>query len=281
MRGAGKPAQLLWPFQLAILLFTVAGVVSRATAQTWYNFEPTDLTIYSADGSHIVGHSHYEISGVDGGAEIRGEARYLDGESDVERDRIEFNTPDERPRLARFSHIFFLSNGELRMQTEADIKSGIGTCNRYEDRGTGIVSEQMVFPPDTYAGVTTLIPLEYALRSGHDTGIKFHAFSCAPKPRIFELDASVDSSQDKRTLHEGNLVRIRVRPNFGWFTVLAMPFLPRFYEWFDPSQGFRYMGGTTERYYKGPSVDLVRMPPQPEYRKPPVVSAVPIEPRAQ
>jgi hypothetical protein len=281
MLGAVKPPRLLRPFRLAILLCAIAGLDGIATAQTWYNFQPTELAIYSADGSHIVGHSHYEISATQGGAEIRGEARYLDGESDVERDRIEFNTSDELPRLARFSHIFFLANGEMRMQTEADIKLGIGTCNRYEDHGTGLVTEQIAFPPDIYAGVTTLIPLEYALRNNQSTGIKFHAFSCAPKPRVFELSASVDATRDPRTLHEGNLVKIRVRPDFGWLTVLAMPFLPRFYEWFDPSQGFRYMGGTTERYYKGPTVELVRQGLQPEYRKPPMVSAVPSEPRAQ
>src|SRR5579862_4583342 len=110
MLGAVKPPRLLRPFRLAILLCAIAGLDGIATAQTWYNFQPTELAIYSADGSHIVGHSHYEISATQGGAEIRGEARYLDGESDVERDRIEFNTSDELPRLARFSHIFFLAN---------------------------------------------------------------------------------------------------------------------------------------------------------------------------
>jgi hypothetical protein len=121
--------------------------------------------------------------------------------------------------------------------------------------------------------VTTLIPIEYALRHGKSDGIRFHVFSCAPKPRVFELDASVDTSHTQWPLHPGNLVTMRVRPRLGWFTVLALPFLPRFYEWFDAEQDWRYAGGTTERYYRGPTVELVRQPLTQAERKPPTDSA--------
>lgn len=246
----------------------------RARAQTWYAFEPVDLTIYSPGRHQILGHSHYELTSVAGGAELRGEARYLDGESDVELDRIEFSTPEERPALASFSHIFFLADGRLRMTAQADLKSGEASCNRYQDGAKMTVSETLDFPHDTYAGATALIPIEYALRNGLSSGIRFHIFTCAPKPRVLELDATADLTETQWAAFAGNLVRIRVRPDFGWLTLLASPFLPKFYEWFDSSRDWRYLGGTTERYYKGPFLELVREPQQPKDHQPPTASAV-------
>jgi len=282
MLGAGNPGRRWWLLSLAVVLCAISGLEGVARAQTWYAFEPSDLTIYSADHRQIVGHSHYEITVVDGGAEIRGEARYLDGETDVERDRIEFSTPGQRPTLVSFKHIFFLAGGELRMETQADFKSGAAYCNRYEDSGTQPVTETIKFPPDTYAGVTTLIPIEYGLRHGQQDRIRFHVFSCAPKPRVFELDASADLTQSKWASYDGNATRMRVRPDLGWLTVLAVPFLPRFYEWFDPDHNWRYLGGTTERFYKGPTVDLVReFEPRDGHKEQPAATPIPQAPQGQ
>jgi len=274
MLGAENAWRPSWLFVLSIALCAINCLDGRARAQTWYAFQPVDLTIYSPGRGQILGHSHYELTSVDGGAEIRGEARYLDGESDVERDRIEFSTPEERPALASFSHIFFLADGRLRMTAQADLKSGVASCNRYQDDGTMTVSEVLDFPPDTYAGAAALIPIEYALRQGARIGIRFHVFTCAPKPRIFELDATAESTDTRWASYAGSLVRMRVRPDFGWLTLLAIPFLPKFYEWFDSSQDWLYLGGTIERFYKGPVLELVREPRQHEDHKPPTASAV-------
>ena len=186
MLGAQNARRPWWLFLLSIVLCAINCLDGRARAQTWYAFEPIDLTIYSADRHQLLGHSHYEVTSVDGGAEIRGEAHYLDGDSNVERDRIEFSTPEERPALASFSHVFFLVNGGLRMNAEADLKSGVASCDRYGDGGPLAVTETLDFPRDTYAGVTALIPIEYELRHGVSSGIKFHVFTCAPKPRVLE-----------------------------------------------------------------------------------------------
>jgi hypothetical protein len=274
MLGAQNAWWPSWLLLLSIVLCAISCLDGRARAQTWYAFEPVDLTIYSADRHQVLGHSHYELTSVEGGAEIRGEARYLDGESDVERDRIEFSTPEERPTLASFSHVFFLADGRLRMRAQADLKSGVASCDRYGDSGPLTVTETLDFPRDTYAGVTTLIPIEYGLLHGVRSGIRFHVFTCAPKPRVLELDATADLSETQWAAYSGNLVRMRVRPDFGWITLLASPFLPKFYEWFDSSHDWRYVGGTTQRFYKGPVVELVREPQQPKDRQLPTASAV-------
>jgi len=270
-RNAWRPS---WLLLLSIVLCAINYLDGRARAQTWYAFKPVDLTIYSPGRHQILGHSHYELSSVEGGAELRGEARYLDGESDVERDRIEFSTPEERPALVSFSHVFFLADGGLRMTAEADLKSGEASCDRYGDGGPSTVTETLDFPRDTYAGVTALIPIEYALRQGLRSGIKFHFFTCAPKPRVLELDATADLTETQWASYTGNLVKMKVRPDFGWLTLLASPFLPKFYEWFDSSQDWRYLGGTTERFYKGPFVELVREPRGPKDDQSPTAAAV-------
>ncbi|MGD0073782.1 MAG: hypothetical protein ABSD31_05520 [Candidatus Binataceae bacterium] len=254
-RNAWRPSRLLL---LSIVLCAINCPDGLARAQTWYALKPVDLTIYSPGRKQILGHSHYELAAVPGGAEIRGEARFLDGESDVERDRIVFSTPEEIPALAKFSHIFFLADGRLRMTVQADFKSGIASCDWYQDGSRTTVTEMLSFPRDTYAGATALIPIEYALRHGTSNGIKFHLFTCGPKPRIVELDASANSSEKRWPPYTGSLVRIRVRPDLGWLTLLAAPFLPKFYEWFDPGQSWRYLGGTTERFYRGQVLELVR-----------------------
>jgi len=275
MLGAENPWRPSWPSVLSIALCAIICLDGRALAQTWYAFQPVDLTIYSAGRNQILGHSHYELSSFEGGAEIRGEARYLDGESDVERDRIEFATPEERPALVSFSHIFFRADGRLRLTAEADLRSGVASCNWYQDGATTSVSETIDFPRDTYAGATVLIPIEYALRQGERSGIKFHVFNCTPKPRVLAVRASIDATEQQWASYVGSITRVKVRPDFGWFTLLATPFLPKYYAWFDSSQDWRYLGGTIERFYHGPALELVR---EPQDHKPPPAS--PLAPQA-
>jgi len=42
--------------------------------------------------------------------------------------------------------------------------------------------------------------------------------------------------------------------------LLIEPFLPKARAWFDPTDSFSYLGGKTERFYRGPWVELVREP---------------------
>ncbi len=78
-----KPANRpRWLYLLLAALCAIAGG-GRAWAQSWPASEPINLTIYSPGEHEILGHSHYEVIRLDIGAEIKGEAHYLNGQSDV------------------------------------------------------------------------------------------------------------------------------------------------------------------------------------------------------
>jgi len=254
-----KPANRpRWLWLLLIALCAINRADRSAWAQSWPTSEPINLTIYSPGEREILGHSHYEVIRLDIGAEIKGEAHYLNGESDVERDRIEFGSSGEMPVLANFSHVFFLANGRQLLAAEADLKSGKASCNRYEDGAAKTLSGTLDFPSDTYAGATVLIPIEHALRQGIRSGIKFHVFNCLPGPRVLAVEADADKLGGRWASYADGMTRVTVRPDFGWFNLLAGPFLPKFYAWFDPAQDWEYLGGQTERFYRGPALELVR-----------------------
>ena len=164
------------------------------------------------------------------------------------------------PVLSSFSHVFFLANGGRLLAAEADLKSGKASCNRYEDGAAKTLSGTLDFPSDTYAGATVLIPIEHALRQGIRSGIKFHVFSCMPNPRVLAVEADADKLSGRWSSYGGGMTRVTVRPDFGWFNLLAGPFLPKFHAWFDPAQDWEYLGGQTARFYRGPALELVRTP---------------------
>ncbi len=49
-----------------------------------------------------------------------------------------------------------------------------------------------------------------------------------------------------------------MRPKLGWWDILIAPFVPKVRAWFDPADGFNYLGGEFPTYYRGPRVELVR-----------------------
>jgi hypothetical protein len=254
-----KPANRpRWLWLLLVALCAINRVDGSAWAQSWPASEPINLTIYSPGEREILGHSHYEVIRIDVGAEVRGAARYLNGESDVEQDRIELGSAGEMPVLSNFSHVFFLADGGQLLAAEADLKSGKASCNRYEDGAAKTLRGTLDFPSDTYAGATVLIPIEHALRQGIRSGIKFHVFNCLPGPRVLAVEADADKLGGRWASYADGMTRVTVRPDFGWFNLLAGPFLPKFYAWFDPAQDWEYLGGQTERFYRGPALELVR-----------------------
>ncbi len=268
---------------LPLLLALVAGFAASGPARVWAQASeysrPADLTIYSSDGQQILGRRHYDITKLQGGVEVRGESRYLNGEYDIELEKVEFSPQPEMARLVTFSHRFFLADGELQLTAEADLKSGASSCFWRDDgkeRGSGTV---LSFPAGTYAGASLLIPIEDALRQGVREGIRFHAFACTPKPRIVAVVAAVDKTDAPWSSYRSGCTRVEVQPDFGWLNVLAGPFLPKFYAWFDPNQDWMYLGGRIERFYRGPVLELVRE--LPGGNVPPASAALPQQPTAR
>jgi hypothetical protein len=223
------------------------------------NLNTANFAIYSHDGGAVIGRSHYSVEHVAGGAVILGNNSYADGEHDVERDTVEFPSAAQMPVLVRFEHSFFSAGGSPKLMGWADLKSGKASCMSYAAGRAKTLAATLDFSPDTYAGATLLIPLEYALRRRLHTPIRMQAFDCAPGPKVIALEATVNFKQHHWFYYSGDLVQVEVDLNHGWLNLLLQPLLPKRQLWFDPHHDWHYVGGLMQRYfYGGPQVLLVR-----------------------
>jgi hypothetical protein len=53
-------------------------------------------------------------------------------------------------------------------------------------------------------------------------------------------------------------MRVEVRPEFGWLNVFVASFVPKLHAWFDPNDGWAFVGDEAARWYKGPKIMLVK-----------------------
>jgi hypothetical protein len=91
--------------------------------------------------------------------------------------------------------------------------------------------------------------------------IKFHAFACVPGPTIFAVVASLRDRPERWPPYPGDLVRLDMKPDLGALNELIEPFLPTTDAWFNPADNWNYVGGEFDRYFRGPHVLSVRIPP--------------------
>ena len=92
--------------------------------------------------------------------------------------------------------------------------------------------------------------------------LKLHVFNCAPTPKVIAVDLKAEVREHTLADYPGELEKVDVKPNFGFWTVVVEPFIPKLGVWFDPSQGMLLVGAQLQRYYKGP-----RDNPRPETRR--------------
>ena len=60
----------------------------------------------------------------------------------------------------------------------------------------------------------------------------------------------------------GDLIRLDLRPDLGaGLNLVIAPFLPKTEAWFDPHDNWKYVGGEFNRYFGGPHVFQVLVPP--------------------
>jgi hypothetical protein len=119
------------------------------------------------------------------------------------------------------------------------------------------------FPPDTFAGGSQLLILAMNLRTGSQK-IVFHTFTCIPGPRIFQIEASVPKLAERWPYYSGDLIRLDLQPDLGLgLNLVIAPFLPKTEAWFDPHDNWKYVGGEFDRYFRGPHVFQVLVPPPP------------------
>ena len=247
---------------LALALTAIAALWRLATPApviaAELDFPPTDYTIRSLDGSHVIGHAHFSLAtGPDGLSTIRGEYRFLDGDYDIDEATVRGGATDDLPVLVRSHHSFFHADGSRDRESQTDVAAGTGACIVYENGQAQVSSAHFDFPADTYAGAAVMLPLRHFLRARGDGTISFHDFNCIPGPKILKVSGRA-SPPTPWPYYPGNLVRVDVKPDFGWINVVIAPFLPQIRAWFDPADGWFFVGGESARYYKGTKYLMVR-----------------------
>lgn len=219
---------------------------------------PTEFNILAADTGQIVGHGHYSAIQNPQGVEILADNRYLDGAYDIEQDRLAIS--DGKPVLKEFRHSFFRKGGAPESEAHVDVSAGLASCLRYQGVKQTREDEKLDFPNDTYAGITILLPIQEFLRNRRDgAALKLHVFNCAPSPRLFSVEVTPEPAAI-RWVHypAAPLEQVDVKPDFGFWNFVVMPFIPKLAAWFDPAEEWAIIGARLQRYYRGPNIILVR-----------------------
>lgn len=254
---------------LAALAALLAGALgARASAAATASAPPTkgvetrslDFLIYKPSTAILIGRGRYTVTVSRDAVAIDGRNDFLDGERDVERERLRSVGRD--PQLVSYEHSFFDAHGAPQRAARFNAQSGLAACISYSDDGRSSErSEVLHAPPDTYAGASVLVPIADQLKRNSSGTLELHVFDCASEPRIFSLRVDMEQAPWSYLPRDGDLVKADARPVFGWLDVFLKPFVPEIRMWFDPRRNFGFMGGLLARYYRGPEVMLVRIPP--------------------
>jgi hypothetical protein len=250
-----KPRSIVATFAIVVTM-----VCSRpASSAEALSFPPTSFTILNPDTGVAIGRSQYRVDSTAEGATLHGENGYFDGETDVETAHLHLGAGGELPKLEDFDHTFYNADGSIRARAHADLRTGAGTCL---DNSTGQMSQQsdvLSVPADTWAGASIVIPVQQILRAGVRGATRpLHVFNCAPSPKIFAISVEVDPGNAVWTSYGADAIRVEVRPDFGWLNVIVASFVPKLHAWFDPNDGWAFIGDEAARYYKGQKIMLVK-----------------------
>ncbi|HTW86797.1 MAG TPA: hypothetical protein VMD75_02215 [Candidatus Binataceae bacterium] len=265
----------LWSWAVAATLAVLIGLSGRVSAATWGDFPPTSFKIYSPDGSQVIGTSRFFVEREGSGVlKLHGENHYRTGQYDIEIDTLEINPGEAIPRLVDFSHVFYQPDGARFIAGNANLKTGEVTCMTKELGPERIYTDKLDFPPDTYAGASILIPIEYSLHRGIREPIRMHLFDCTPKPKLLTIEATPNTGKSGWPYYPGQLIEVEAKPDLGILDLIAAPFLPTMHAWFNPAQDFSYVGGGINRYfYSKEHVLLVKLKPNEEITTPEVAHA--------
>ena len=242
------------PYALAILIIVASAHGALAAA---ISFPTTKFSILNPDTGATIGQGRYNIESVADGAILHGESRYYDGQSDVETGKL-LGVGDGLPRLVEFDHTFYNSDGSIQARAHADLRSGAATCTNTTGGVSSDSSAVLQFPADTWAGASVVIPIQHFLRGGDQKLPSLHVFNCAPDPKIFAISLQPDPGVALWTPYGASVLRVEVRPDFGWLNVLVAAFVPKLHLWFDPGNGWAFVGDEAARYYKSTRIMLVK-----------------------
>lgn len=222
-------------------------------------FGGLQFRILSPDGSRTIGSTSFRVLRNNSTQEIKGETRYLDGEQDSESELLYLGDGPLTPRLDSYQHSFFNADGTPYMLDTLDRKSGVASCTSYTAGKVKVRKSHLEIPVNSFAGASGLLMVVNGLRQGL-RDISFHSFACVPGPEIFSVKASLPDRSQRWPFYPGDLVRLDMRPD-GPLTFLLTPFLPTMDAWFNPNDHWNYVGGEFDRYFRGPHVLTVRVPP--------------------
>ncbi len=248
----------VWFCTALILMWLIDLRDPRPAGAAGIDFPPTDYVIRAADGASVIGRVHFSLEPGPGAlSTLHGDYRYANGDYDVEDDTVREVPGAVAPLFVRSRHAFFKPDGSPDRIGEANLAAGYGECTVYENGVAHATRAQLVFPPDTYAGASVMIPLRDFLAAGAAGHAVFHVFNCVPDPKIVKVTAQVHHAAPW-PYYPGALVRVSLKPDFGWLNLVIGPFLPEIRAWFDPDDGWAFVGGESARYYKGRKIMLVR-----------------------
>src|ERR1700683_550929 len=232
----------------------------RAFSAEPFNFPPSDFNILDAGTGKLIGNGHYVVDRLGNQFVLHGENHYLTGEYDLEEDKlsaIEINNPST-PALLSFRHDFYNAAGTLVVAGRLDTETSLGVCGKVENGTMNLKSAQLKFPADTYAGASVLLPIQDFVRRDSSGPLNLHVFNCAPSPKLIAVVVKRGVRKLSWADYPGELEKVDIKPNFGFFTVIVTPFIPKLAAWFDPSHDSLLVGAQLERYYKGAKIILVR-----------------------
>ena len=248
---------------MAVWSILIVSVLAHAADSTGGNgegikIEPVSFTILNPDNHQVIGRAQYKSENRNGRMLIWGENHYKNGEHDVEHDELAFGGSNTLPVLENFEHTFFNADGSQKLTATANPRSGDASCISYDAGQKHEVSKKLKFPSDTYAGAAAVVAMETAFREGQEH-IAFHTFDCAPEPVLAAVTAERGDTDEYWASYPGPLIRVKLTAKLGWVGDLLGSLLPHRNAWFNPSQGWQYVGGKIQRYLAtGPQVILVR-----------------------
>lgn len=241
----------------ALVILLMAGGARRALAGS-LSFPATNFAIMNPDTGAIIGQSRYSVESAADGAILHGVSSFYDGQSDVETGTLQLGVGDGLPKLVEFDHTFYNSDGSIQERSHADLRSGASTCTNTTGGSRSDSSALLQFPEDTWAGASVVIPIQHFLRASDKVLPSLHVFNCAPDPKIFAISMQTDPGAAVWTPYGGQALGVEVRPDFGWLNVIIAAFVPKLHAWFDPGNGWAFIGDEAARYYQGTKIMLVK-----------------------
>jgi hypothetical protein len=223
------------------------------------SFPPTSFVILNPDTGIAIGRGRYRVDNNGESATLHGESNYYDDQSDVETAELQLGAGADPPKLVEFDHTFFNADGSIQRRAHLDLKSGAATCIDNSGAEKSEQAAMLTIPDNTWAGASVVIPIQDFLRA-RDKGSAhaIHVFNCAPGPKILAISVKIDPANAVWAPYGAEAIRVEVRPDLGWLNVFVAALVPKLHAWFDPNDGFAFIGDDATRYYKGPRIMLVK-----------------------